>query len=400
MKTAVVQLGRYGDILNILPVLQQLDDPVLVTSEECADIGQSISYATVDPFDGDIFDEYFKAVSYARTKYDRVLPTQVCPAYAPDLNLLDGFMEQSCALAGPEHVINFRAGKYDDILIDRRSEEREAKLCKAHLKKDARVLLNLSGHSSPFPCKEKLVSLLQERGIGFVDMASIRAEVFTDLLGLFDRVPLLVTADTGTLHLAGAHGRIPYIAFVNTVTPWHAGYCRGTCLMRVEYSRAERWLAAVVSTIERVLSKAVYSIINVYPGDAISRRKKRMADITRFACGLGFAQLGSFNDISQRPEEKIVLSKIGTCFTPGFVRHCLELGETRSRMPMRYNPSVTHQPLLSDQVATLPTRQDEWVWIFPRSDWLKYGDKMFADTNAWISDDLTLAYTDAGIDKH
>ncbi len=128
--------------------------------------------------------------------------------------------------------------RWDECLpleFDRRSPEREEKLCEVMKPGKKYVLAAVDGLSSPFPYKALLLELLKHCGYAVIDLATVRAERFYDLLALYERAYCLVAVDSAPLHLAWAVPTLPVMALANDTPmlwngaswkPNHTWYCR------------------------------------------------------------------------------------------------------------------------------------------------------------------------------
>lgn len=251
--TCVVQLGCYGDLLNVLPLLELLNreepqKPSLLCLQNFADLGNLVDYAYFDVFPGTSTEQLRTAVGYAESHYKRVLVTQCWrnPKDTPELAAvcLHGYCEREYMLAGYHDA--FLRGEFSDINLNKRdlkAEEEFYKQTLGPLVGKRFVLVNALGISSPLSQEESELLFQTVRdeahshGFHVFDMRHIRAPSFGLLLGLFDRADLLVTIDTGTLHLAGAHKKVPYIALVQDRWSFAASITRGNCLARIGYTR-------------------------------------------------------------------------------------------------------------------------------------------------------------------
>jgi hypothetical protein len=287
MSPCVIELGRYGDILNILPFVESMRRmrPTLVVAEEFKQIGQSISYADVISFPGQ-YHQHAAALDFvAGKKFGKLYTPQV---YGDGI-FVSETTESFCAesYARVHQLQGFLDGKFDQINIDRRHLPDESRLVEKYLPRNGlpNILVNVTGgHSSPFPHGRDYLGRLQTRFTGrvnVINLAAVHANRFTDLLALYDNASALVTADTGTLHLAGAH-RIPYVAFIQDSRPWLGAHTRGNCVARIRYRSAGHWVDYVPNIIEAILSKpGGRRIVHVYSkhvsSDPKTRRRLRVA---------------------------------------------------------------------------------------------------------------------------
>ena len=255
---AFVQLGRYGDIIQMLPAFKALSDkhgkrPLVVVSREYSAVFDGVSY--VEPWIVPM--TWPDGVQAARGLAELHLPWVETPQFWNDAK--DRFRSEACRQA---RVLQCHGNKWrvdterwpdygtamwslagfsrDDMLtlplvFDRRDPERELALARLvlHPYKPV-VLVNWTGISSPFPWTpefQRVLSRYRDR-FNLVDLSSVKAERIYDLLGLYDRAAVLITIDTATLHLAPA-SKVPYIAF--TRQDWSGSVPRGTCVLNLGY---------------------------------------------------------------------------------------------------------------------------------------------------------------------
>lgn len=251
--TCVVQLGCYGDILNVLPLLEKLNReeehlPTLLCMQNFMDLGRMVDYAQFVPFPGSNVTQLQTAKGYAEAIYRRVLVTQCWknPWDTPELakECPDGYCEREFMHAG--YHAEYKRGEFDNINLNVRDLKHEQQFFErttGPMIYRPFILVNTIGVSSPLRADESelLFSVIREEaaeyGLMVYDMRHIRAPYFGLLLGLFDRARLLVTIDTATLHLAGAHKTIPYIALIQDRWAFAQSITRGNCLSRIGYTQ-------------------------------------------------------------------------------------------------------------------------------------------------------------------
>lgn len=220
----VVELGRYGDIVNILPILlhihNQYGKPTLMVSRQFADMLDGVSYVNLRVVDLRN-DQLEQALVLAKREFKHVLCAQIWggPQY---------FQEKICPSYNMESWRNcgFRH-KFDDPTwrpyFDRRDAERESLLVNKLTVPDKPMLLVNVTHSvsSPFHEGPKLLAAIQERlanDFNIVNVGGLKLHRIYDLLGLMDAASCLVSVDSAHLHLAPASG-VPTVALVND-QPW------------------------------------------------------------------------------------------------------------------------------------------------------------------------------------
>lgn len=239
MRRAWIQLGRFGDIINVLPLLKEEADRgrrhTLILSSPYADLIDGVSYCDVEPL-GIHYGAIEQAHDHAKKNYDDVIVSQVYGWSRTTIaRETESFLMDSWRMAGKLS----RWGKVP-LIFDRRRPDREKTLID-RLVRTSRplILVSCSSYSSPFRFKTDLMRTLQRffgRDHHILDLDRVRAERFFDLLGLFDRAKCLVSVDTGHLHLAKASG-VPVCAFItDTPTTWHGTAPHPNHIARVAYS--------------------------------------------------------------------------------------------------------------------------------------------------------------------
>lgn len=231
---AVVQLGRHGDILLLLPGFQQMAKTSrlkVITLPQYGDLLKGLSNIEWVPFEGTM-QQWREAAEFGKTIADEVIVSQVgwVPATKPIKNFaLDGW---------------YRAGLPDDdfhrlpLVIENRDRATEQQLVQKHLTTRKPLILWCgAGMTTPFDrASEFREWLILTIGNSFelLDIADVNAPRIQDLLGLYERARLLISIDTATLHL-GYATQIPTIAFVNDI-PYGASEPRSHWVWWVPYS--------------------------------------------------------------------------------------------------------------------------------------------------------------------
>jgi hypothetical protein len=200
----ILNLGRLGDHINLLPVACANKDTVFVTAEKYCSIFDGTSYCKIRKYSGD------------PTHLHHCI--SLCQAI-PDLRVAQVFMHPNEARKESNYALeSYRLGKFRDLwrkypyVFDRRNPEREQKL----IPEGPFIAVATHGVSSPFLHGEHLIRGLKARlpEYKIVDMSTIQAEKPFDLLGVLDAASCLVTIDTLHLWLANA-AKCPTVALIN-----------------------------------------------------------------------------------------------------------------------------------------------------------------------------------------
>jgi len=253
----VVMLGRYGDIINILPVVRHLNEtgkrPAVMVAEKFADILQGVGYADAHVWKGD-FTDVQNAAREAEAAYGRVLVGQVNGRNFDVNTECDSFSAESWRQMG-------YLDKWNQLplVFDKRFQRRELRLWQELKKEPGKktLLVNFSGKSSPFQHADRVLADILGRWrerFEVVDLGKVKAQRLYDLLGVMDRADLMVTIDTATTHLALASS-IPVINLVaDTPTMWHGARPRGHSVLAIRYREVMARLEEIHDAIGRVSS--------------------------------------------------------------------------------------------------------------------------------------------------
>ena len=257
LNNCILQLGRYGDIMNILPVAKHIKDnyapPHFMASKAFAPMLDGVSYVKPVVFDGD-YSRVDLALVEARDRFEHVIVSQVwgegvavpreCPSYNQESWRMAGFLDRWSA---PKMKLVF----------DRRDSKREAKLIRQNVNRNAKpiMLLKLSGGESG-PFEDHLafqfdVTNRWKAKYQIIDLSQIKATRIYDLLALYDMADVLVTIDSATLHLANACD-IPVLALLNDKTEWNKTLPRCNVLGAFPYSQAMRRTEEIHALIKSV----------------------------------------------------------------------------------------------------------------------------------------------------
>lgn len=212
----IISLGRYGDILNILPACYGMAKrgrrPTLVVSAQFADILDGVTYCDRKIYSGPPKDLLHVMGLCSQLPDLRVAQVNRNP---DERHLEDSYCKESYRLSGLHGL-----WKRWPLVFDNRDKEREKKLFDQVFPKvyDIRpfIAVATNGVSSPFKHAKKLVEALKANfpEMGIVSLDEIKAEKPYDLLGLLDAASCLVTVDTMHLHLANA-AKCPTVSLLN-----------------------------------------------------------------------------------------------------------------------------------------------------------------------------------------
>ena len=265
---------RVGDHLILLPILYadfQAGLKVgLVVHKDYSGILDGVSYVTPIIFEGGKSD-VLGALELAKRHSSDVVVCEVSGDTATlnslghEQRLTDSFEKEIFNLAG--RLKDFQ--KNLPLVFDRRSPERELALIqnitpKSKIKSlllHKYILVDAEGKSSPFPYKNLLLELIKKRfnngrtsfKATIVDLSTIKAERFYDLLGLYEIAVCLVACDSGPLHLAQACPNLPVVALKNDhPTYWFGSAWRSNHICSIRYADFPNRAIEMLDAIQQI----------------------------------------------------------------------------------------------------------------------------------------------------
>lgn len=295
----LIQTGRLGDVINVLPLLhadyhRTGQKSQLMVARDFAPLLDGCSYLDPLVWDGDYMD-LEGAVKLARTLSDDVVVTslhgtaEAVEKYAygqigQKHRTASSFQKEAWLLAG-------RLDEWDDCLplvFDRRNPEREKKLLgmngfMAKGKRKPVLLLALEGVTSPFPYASLLRELVQlkfGRDYRILDLPMVEPNVgrIYDLLAVMENSSLLITTDSMPLHLAWACRDLPVFALTNDRDPkgnpslWHGAPWRPNHLWYCRYHDWPERAVEMIETIARIEPESRGEFVTVFRSDSIENR--------------------------------------------------------------------------------------------------------------------------------
>lgn len=263
-----ITLGRTGDICAILPMLYALaqrgERNKLMVAAEFASLLEGVSYVEPLIYNGPHY-EVAKASEQTKAHGEPI----VCQVNGPRADIeefskkqagghnTDSFIKETWRLAGNLPLWH----ECPPLVFDRRDPGRERSLLEVlktvegpmGRRSKRLMLVSLRGNTSPFEHADLCLELLRlkyGRYWSIVDLSTIRAINFYDLLVLYERASLLVASDSAPLHLAMACPKLPVVALVNDrPSLWHGSPWRPNHLFTCRYGdfpkRAVRMLRAI-----------------------------------------------------------------------------------------------------------------------------------------------------------
>lgn len=342
MSKTIIQLGRYGDIINLLPLLwhdwQKTGEkqPLMVASE-FSGLLDGVGY--VDPV---IYPGPYHELAIAAEMLEGMGREWVSTQVNGPVDIVRNFTyepaNQSTAVCTSFQKEMWKvAGRLKEwdlmypLVFDRRDPEREALLLSRWIPKTKKrkpvrtILVSAGGTSSPFEQKDLLYELLhlKFKNDNLVDLSRVRAERIYDLLALYERAYCLVSTDTATLHLARACPELPVVALTNdkpllwhgsSWMPNHIFYCRYT-----DFPKRVPEMLAAIEAAESVVPKEAPTIFHVW-NDYESKKVLRAYPRGWIPTPVQLGACGRDSAINLKDEKRIP-----------FLKDCLRMGMQRAR---------------------------------------------------------------------
>jgi hypothetical protein len=297
MKTRLyLQLGRAGDILNVLPLCKSDFDrtgvrPVLIVAAAYRSLLEGVTYVEPVVFPGEfenMSEAWALAEELAAAKDLAIVCTQIYGDATAGQTTAFSFLRQSW-----DRVPGAPPWGSLPLVFDRRDPTREAGVINA-LRRNGRarpyIVTALAGTSSPFEHGPALLRYLRAklgREFEIVDVSGFAAARFYDLLGLLEGAHAIVAIDSGVLHLAHAAPAVPVVAFITRdPNAWHGSAWRPQHVARFFYDEAPECFAAVVDELVRSNGRAVVRrlpmIVHAYAHfGTVDEETERRIDLAR-----------------------------------------------------------------------------------------------------------------------
>lgn len=255
-----VQLGKIGDILNVIPMLRLSHtifhyQPVpMVIHQSMRNVLGRVGYVKPYLWKGAMTDRA-AASDYAKSIAKKVLVPQLFTDKG-------GHPEE---WKQPRYNLDEwdRCGLLDlwgklPLEIDHRDWPAERKWFSGVRKTDKPILcFNFKGISAAFNGADTIERRIKSefQDCELIDLGSLRGEsVYTDILGVLDRCNALITIDTSTLHLAQA-SHCPYIALVSDlVNGWLGSALRRKPMLEVSYAAVNQRMDEIIATLRKLAS--------------------------------------------------------------------------------------------------------------------------------------------------
>lgn len=270
-KKCIVQLGRCGDVINILPVARDLamkhGKVSMLVSKEYASVLDGVSY--VQPI---VTNEPFHRPLHAAKALPPGHDLLFSQVYGEGLKFVrkqESFNRESWDRIGYGKMW---ASDSLRLEFDRRDYGREYALAKPIFETELSaphvpvILTHSFGNSSPFNDPDFFIRLTDMVGtVRRVDLDHVKADRVYDLLALMDSADALVAIDSAILHLAAASW-IPTAALItDRPTLWHGTDPRCRIVSVTRYNESCGQLEAIAERIRGALMRPkILHVTNAY----------------------------------------------------------------------------------------------------------------------------------------
>lgn len=259
-----IQLGRLGDILNVLPLcLHDFETtgerPVLMVADQFREVLDGVTYVEPLIWHGDfeaVAGSFVFAEQVAAERNLAIICTQIYGRQLWTEEACSSFLRESWSRLPHPPIWGSLP-----LVFDRRDVTRETHVKRQLLKRAEPgrpyVVLALNGTSSPFPFYSHLSNYLRTKlgkSLEFIDISGFTAPRFFDLLLLLEGAHALVAVDSAVLHLAAAVPRLPVVALITREpSRWHGSAWRPQHIARHFYDECPEAFANIVETVKRAL---------------------------------------------------------------------------------------------------------------------------------------------------
>lgn len=254
--STLVQLGKLGDVLGVLPMLHHEFvttgiKSTLVVAKAYRQIPEALDYVNTLVFDGDMQD-LSEAIKFAKSKCNDVRVTQMHGK---------GFTFQH---RHPSYQYDQwdRAGMLDKwdklpLVLPRRPQSPCSFLWTVGLDDDSKFIVFADhSQSSPFLHKEELAAALIENFPQYrvLRLSSVRQSHPLDILALFDAAALVVSVDSMQLHMAKA-SKTPLIALVSDMpSRWQGSGFSKRFAAHIRYKDFPRRKAELIRVVKNAIA--------------------------------------------------------------------------------------------------------------------------------------------------
>lgn len=198
MTTAIIQLGKIGDILNAVPIAQELtrrngEPPYFVVSRQYAHILDRIPNVEPVIYEG-VWDDLSGAIKWAKRQFEKVIVTQTYGKDMPIEHRCSSWQLDAYERAGMLEL-------WDKLTLEIPRDENMDAVCHYPT-----ILLADHSESSPFFQKEELYAILRDNFPlhCVIRLSDYKLHNFCDFVNWYDKNEAIVCVESAHLHLTRA----------------------------------------------------------------------------------------------------------------------------------------------------------------------------------------------------
>lgn len=236
-ETVIIQLGRVGDLLNILPVAKAMHDKTgrktrIVTCTDNLPILERAPYVEAIEWKGSNHDAQGAAKMVQALPFDPPGIKIVCCQFFG--NMIQSGRNHANFLIEQWALLGY-ADQWGTLPLEL---NRNGIVGQATPKKPY-VVISLESYSSPCPVKNQLKALIMSacHDLEVIDAGAIKLENFVDMLDLLDNAEALISVDSALIHLNRATST-PSVLFGKGIEKrWHLSYNAGNVVRSFTYEQ-------------------------------------------------------------------------------------------------------------------------------------------------------------------
>lgn len=251
MNTIFVCLGKIGDVLSLLPLLEHYSkrdkQPVnLLVARQYKEVVEGLSYINPVEWDGH-WQDLNGAIAWAKRNFDKVIAPQTYGKNHSIEHRTPSFQYDQWLRAEGLHL-------WDKLplTIPRRNHD----FVKSILGDRPAILVADKGESSSFEDSGRLVSVLRDTfGVShqIVRLGEIRLDRFTDFVSLYDAASAIVVTETAHLHLSKSCKTPVFALVTDKPERWHGSAWSSKFKLHIRYSQYPRRERELIEGIRSVL---------------------------------------------------------------------------------------------------------------------------------------------------
>ncbi|MGV1047668.1 MAG: hypothetical protein ACOYD4_03965 [Solirubrobacterales bacterium] len=220
----------------------------MIVSKAYCEVAKRSKYVVPIIYPGNS-DDVIGAIRWAKERYEEVCAPTTYGANFPVQHRHPSFQHDQWDRAGALPL-------WDSIWPIMERPRNGAALAQEHLGSLPTILIGDHSESSPCPHIPAVTAALEKEVEGayrILRLSTVKLPSVTDLLALYDRAALLISAETVHLHLAKA-SRVPVIALAtDRPSRWHGSAYSSKFALHVRYSDIPMRMSQIIDTAKMLL---------------------------------------------------------------------------------------------------------------------------------------------------